>query len=615
MAETQTSSSVITRTDQYGFKTRSVRQPLKTTNMDPGEYAKDIGDIKRDQAQEIQDKVDRSLKVIESLQQLKNLSSGVGKQAQNLSNYLGANKDVSNVWKSRTASVYGALGQSADHLVRVTPGKNSPVRSFSFEVTQVATEDSMQSTSTFADNSVNLGLAGNLKFSVGAQTYTVDVAGKSLTDIANAVNSISSGTKVSMEILQTSSGGGYTWQLIHADKTVPINLTGTDLAVLNGLFIPTNPLDATQPKITDIDTLRLKALYDGKPITRDGSNYVKDLVTDTVIEVYGTTAGAVNCQIAQDTESVADAFAGFVKSYNDLRKFIREQTAFESDKKTPKKDAYLHSVMVSKDEVFEVEKTLNKWVAGISDQKAPRSMAAIGLPIGKSSSSVNSQGQMIVNSNLEGDIVPDVSVLEKLLYSDQLSQVLAVVGNQVTSTNSYFSVYSLPDFSKSSTLAGVPVTVNLWKEGGVIKASFSANTGNGLVTVNGDYSNGLIKGAKGSIFEGFSVGCVSSCVNSLVDSGPVVSTQVTATTGILSDLQNAIDRYVAYQTGKLDLEVKRLEDGNTKNQEKIEKLKADAIKEEQRILKDFERIREIEAAYQSFMEMFDSYMKLITSRN
>ncbi len=614
MAETQTASSVVTRTDQYGFKTRSVRQPLKTTDMDPGEYAKDIGDIKRDQAQEIQDKVDRNLKVIDALQQLKTLSSAVGKQAQTLSNYLGVNKDVSNVWKSRTASVYNTLGQNAEHLVRVTPGQNSPMRSFSFEVTQVATEDSMQSTSSFVDKSANLGLVGSLKFSVGVQTYTVDVGGKSLSDIANAVNSISSETKVSMEILQTSSGGGYTWQLIHKDKTVPINLTGTDLAVLNGLFIPTNPLDATQPKITDIDTLRLKALYDGKPITRDGSNYVKDLVTDTVIEVYGVTAGAVDCQISQDTESVADAFAGFVKSYNDLRKFIRDQTAFESDKKTPKKDAYLHSVMVSKDEVFEVEKTLNKWVSGISGT-APRSMAAIGLPIGKSSSSVNSQGQMIVNSNLEGDIVPDVSVLEKLLYSDQLSQVLAVVGNQVTSTNSYFSVYSLPDFSKSSTLAGVPVTVNLWKEGGVIKASFSADTGNGVVTVNGDYSNGLIKGAKGSIFEGFSVGCVSSCVNSLVDNGPVVSTQITATTGILSDLQNAIDRYVAYQTGKLDLEVKRLEDGNTKNQEKIEKLKADAIKEEERILRDFERIREIEAAYQSFMEMFDSYMKLITSRN
>lgn len=607
------SSSIVKRTNEYGVTTRSVKQSLKTIDLDPSELARDVGDIKRDQAKEVKDKVDKRLETINALTELKKLSAEVKKTGESLSNYLGMDKDTPNLWKRKTATVYDALGKDASNLVRVTSDQGTPIRDFTFSVEQLAKSDSIRSTNVFATKDTPLGLVGNLNIRVGASNYTIDVGGKNLNDIANAVNGFSATTKIKMEIIQTTATGGFQWQLIHLDKSVPIDLSGTDVGLLDGLFIPKNPGDATQPKVSTVDSLALKATYNGQSIVRNGSNYIENLIPDAVIEIYGTTTGNLSCSVEQDRESAADGFAKFVEAYNKLQAFRREQTAFENDKKTPKENAHLHGVSVLGQQNYDIQRVLSTWV-NTGSTTAAKTLGEIGLSIGKSSTRMGSDGNITFDSQLDGDIIPDVKTLEKYLYSDKIAEVMAVVGNRVTNTNDYFRTYSIPNFMKNSTLSGVPITVSISKVNGVMTATMSANTATGVITMPAEYkAGGLVIGPKGSIFEGLSVGCATAQINALVDNGAPITTTLSATMGIFAALEKSIDDYIAYSTGKLDLEIKRLESLNEKDSQKAAKLESDAMKDEENLMREFQYIREIEAAYKSFTDMFESYMKILTS--
>ena len=83
--------------------------------------------------------------------------------------------------------------------------------------------------------------------------------------------------------------------------------------------------------------------------------------------------------------------------------------------------------------------------------------------------------------------------------------------------------------------------------------------------------------------------------------------------GIFATLERTIDNYINYTTGKIDLEIKRLQEDNIRNELKAEKLNAEAYREEESIIKQFQYIRELEQSYNSLSDMFDTMMKVMTS--
>ncbi len=599
------------RTDAYGAKRYTISPKLDTTGMDPSEYAKSVGDVRRAEAKNYKDKVDDNLKHITKLQELKKHTTTVRNFSESLGNYLGANTKVPNLWKEKMPSIVSSSGEKADHLVHLTATKEANIRDFKIEILQMAKADSLQSTNAFASKTAGLGISGTLTIGGTNVTITDGTSGTvnmNLEDISNLVNSTFS-TKVRMDVFSLD-GTTYGWQITALDLSKPVDLTGTSQTLLNGLFIPKDPLDATLARITSTDALTLKFKYNDQLMSRSGSNVISDLIPNVTLEIKGENTGALLSKIDYARQTVVDGFSEFVNAYNGLRAFSREQTAFEADKTTPKEGAHLHKSSILKRQLFDMENILSTWVEGLSSTN-PNTIQGIGLSIGQSIIGGNQQ----ITSDLSGDLFLDLIKLDQMIGGDKIHQVLAVVGNNVSSTNDYFRVFSIPDFMKNNAIAGVPVTVSLQKQNGTLKATLSATINTVMTNVDGEYKEGgLINGPKNTPFEGFTIACKTDKVSALIDNGPALSTTVTSTQGVLTRLEKTLDSYLAFQTGIVDQEIQRLEQENIKNNERSEKLELQARIEEERIIKQFQYIREIERSYLSMMEMMDSLMDLMASK-
>ncbi|MBX9977663.1 MAG: flagellar filament capping protein FliD, partial [Alphaproteobacteria bacterium] len=562
MANSVGQTSFETRTDMYGAKRHTVSSAL-STGLDPNTYATAVGDVKRAEAKDIKDKVDLNLKTIEKLTELKKNTATVRGFTESLSNYLGANTKTPNLWKEKFPTIVDGTGKDASGLVRVTATKESDIRNFTIEVLQMAKADTFQSTNTFSSKTTGLGFSGNLVIAGVTVPITDGSSGSTnmtLDDVATAVNNISLQTKVKMELISVD-GTNYRWQLTALDKSKPIDLTGTPQSILDGLLIPKNPVDGTLPRITAKDSLILKANYNGQLITREGTNVISDIILNTTIEVYAENTGLLTSKIDFDRVTLLAGFDAFVSSYNDLRKFGRDQTAYEPDKKTPKEDTYLHKSNVLRDQLRDIQNVMNTWVQGIASTDI-NNIQSIGLGIGKATIGAGNQ----ITSDLSGDIFPDAAKLDQLINSDKIQQVLAVVGNKTSSSNDYFRVFAIPNFMKNSALAGVPVTVNVQKVNGTVTATMAATINGTLTTVNAEYKEGgLINGPVGSAFEGFTIACKTDKIAALVDNGAGLSSTISATQGVLSRLEKTLENYIGFQTGGIDKEIERLEKENERN--------------------------------------------------
>ena len=203
------------------------------------------------------------------------------------------------------------------------------------------------------------------------------------------------------------------------------------------------------------------------------------------------------------------------------------------------------------------------------------------------------------------------------------------------STNSFFSVSSTPNFIQNSTLSGVPVTLSVQNVNGSFVGTLSATINGSLVTETATtLANGVFQGASGGNFNGLAIMLNTTEMNSLtVNGAPIsttitataldginingttVSTTVTATRGLLDRLQEMTDSYIDYQTGNIDIEIQNLEDKNYRDHEKVERLKIEAAREEERIILLFNRVRELEGYYKEMTDMMDIYTELLTARN
>ncbi len=714
-----TSQSLIQqRTDPLsGAKRFLVSTKLQDSKFDPNEYAKALGDIKREEARIIQDKIDDNLKKISKLRELKENTVSVSRFAKSLSNYLGPNTDTPNLWAQRYPTTFNTTGLDMSAQVRVTATNNANFQSFKINVIQMASSDQVLSTKTFANTTTGLSLLGNLVINGTTIPITDGSNGSinmSLLDISNAINLAFPNNTMQMNLF-TVDGVNYTWQITTPSLSLPIDLTGTSQTILQGLGVPLNTSNNTLPAVTPLNNLLLNFTYNGLNITRSGTNIVSDLIPNVTIEVNAANTGPLTCTIDYDRLVLQTGFGEFVKAYNTLQKFARDQTAYEADKITPKEGACLHRSSVLKSEIFMLTGLLSAWVPGVSNTQ-PNNLSAIGLLVGGKST-----GYM--NLDRTNDIYLDEPTLDQLINSDSITQVLTVVGNQVSSSNPYFRVFSAPDFVQDDTLSGVPITFSVQNANGTLVGTFSATVNGTTITapatllegglfqgppivegtpispfnginiglkttqsystnsffsvsstpnfiqnstlsgvpvtlsvqnVNGSFvgtlsatingslvtetattlANGVFQGASGGNFNGLAIMLNTTEMNSLtVNGAPIsttitataldginingttVSTTVTATRGLLDRLQEMTDSYIDYQTGNIDIEIQNLEDKNYRDHEKVERLKIEAAREEERIILLFNRVRELEGYYKEMTDMMDIYTELLTARN
>lgn len=227
---------------------------------------------------------------------------------------------------------------SADSIISATAGSDASKGSFDIVVNQLAQAQRLGADQTFTSDFTFGDNAGKLNISTSSGSGEVDLSGKSLTEIKNAINDLDSGdnaTGVTASLVQVNSGDSPAYKLLLASDN-----TGATEGKIN-CSISGGPADSSDPSFlsfTSTQDPKDASLYlngdTTTPITRS-SNTITDLipgVTLTLNEADPDTA--INLNVDKDTSAIEDKVQTLVDAYNSVLGTINNQSTYDQTTKT-----------------------------------------------------------------------------------------------------------------------------------------------------------------------------------------------------------------------------------------------------------------------------------------
>jgi len=185
---------------------------------------------------------------------------------------------------------------------------------YNIQVTTLA-EAHKQGSSAFADSdTTTIGAAGDkMTLTLGTSSFTVETGGKTLSDIATAINDATGNVGVTASVLQESATS---FRLIlSSDETGTANAMSLAFqdSLGNAIADPFSMADL-QPAVD------ASILVDNTYTVTRSSNTISDAIQGVTLNLKEVT-GATNVQldITRNTSSVTKSVQGFVTAYNDLQ--------------------------------------------------------------------------------------------------------------------------------------------------------------------------------------------------------------------------------------------------------------------------------------------------------
>ena len=605
-----------TKTDDLGQNRMMVTQ-TKENELDPVEFGKAMGDVKRLKVGALTSIQEKNASRIAALQELKAHTQHVRNFSHNLSNYLGVDQSIPNAFKTKIATCLNAQGDDMRSIVEVSPTKDAQAQSFILRVDQLASCDKIKSTTTFANMNTGLGLSGNLVVN-GKNIPITDGSNGSLNmslfDIGASIKNAL--PNVNMATFSTN-GSLFSFEIQSKEMSSPINLTGTSASILQSLGIPTLLNDPHTPVVTDKDDLILKASYNGTPITRE-TNTLTDLVPNTSIIIKGTTLD-INVEIAHDSKAVQFGLQDFVSAYNAFQDFVQQQTS-QNDDHSPKEGAQLYNSTSLRAEVNSITSILSTWVSGVPSHQ-PKSLSEIGIVFGDQGMfAAKDLDDLLKSANQSQKLNIQDDILSQFMNSSTLSKALSVLGDYGESSHPDFSVYSVDNLLKNPSVSGQPITLSVQKVNGAVQGTFSVtikqNDQDPGVVVNVPATlkeGGIFLGPEGSIFENMTIGCGSKTLAQLVNNGAAINTIITETKGVCSQLLDTLDVFLK-NDGLLDQEIKSIEAENKRLSEEIQRIEESAKRAEERAMAQVIRTQAVIQNMEKAAASVDLYMQIISAR-
>lgn len=213
------------------------------------------------------------------------------------------------------------------------------------------------------------------------------------------------------------------------------------LGILNadGTFAAANVLDGP-------GTLDAELVVDGVPVTRS-ANTIDDLITGVTLTLNGqSTAGtATNLTIAHNSDAAVKAVESFVKAYNDVYAFIKEQTQAGSDEKEP---GLLLGDSRARGMLTRLRSLLFNQVPGLSGDLD--SVAQVGLTTGKWGSA--DQDKLLFDSaKLTQELAENPDYVAELFGAIQVNVALNSGGAIATAGSTDAGSYSAADLTNGNT--------------------------------------------------------------------------------------------------------------------------------------------------------------------
>jgi flagellar hook-associated protein 2 len=183
--------------------------------------------------------------------------------------------------------------------------------SYTINVQQVAKEAKMRSTHFSSAQDASVVPDGNLVFSIdGTNTVAIDTSGKTLADVADAINQDISGLNAS--VISTTTG--YYLNVSRKD-------TGYATTAAAALTVVSDPgLGLTQIQSAQ----NAKFTIDGLAVERQ-SNSIKDVVAGAIFHLTGSSKTDSAVTFAANSANTEAALNTFVAAYNTLGATVRSQ--------------------------------------------------------------------------------------------------------------------------------------------------------------------------------------------------------------------------------------------------------------------------------------------------
>jgi flagellar hook-associated protein 2 len=190
-----------------------------------------------------------------------------------------------------------------------TTGSAKAEGNYNIQVNQVAKAAKMRSTSFTSAQDAAVVPDGTLQFSIdGTTSASIDTTGKTLADIAEAIN---------------QSIGGLTASVISTNSGYYLNVARTSTG------FTTTADAALAVLVTQQYAQNASLTIDGLPVSRQ-SNSISDVVPGITLNLTGNSGVTNSVNFAADSSGTEKALTTFVDAYNELAKTLTSQLVTDS---------------------------------------------------------------------------------------------------------------------------------------------------------------------------------------------------------------------------------------------------------------------------------------------
>jgi flagellar hook-associated protein 2 len=245
------------------------------------------------------------------LNRLKQRQSDYQVQISTLGTMVTQLKALSSAATSLSTNGVVAIEPNATYSDFSVTGSAKAEGSYDITVAQLAKEAKMRSQSFTSAQDASVVPDGNLQFSIdGTNSAVIDTTGKTLADIAEAINQ--SVSQVNASVVSTDSG----YYLNIARKT-----TGYSTTADAALSIVSDPgLGLTVQQTAQ----NAQVTIDGLSVTRS-SNSISDIISGVTLNLTANSGTANHVVFAANSGGTETALNTFVTAYNDLAQTLRSQ--------------------------------------------------------------------------------------------------------------------------------------------------------------------------------------------------------------------------------------------------------------------------------------------------
>jgi flagellar hook-associated protein 2 len=209
-----------------------------------------------------------------------------------------------------------SIRPTATYADFTTSGSARAEGNYNIQVNDVARAAKMRSTSFTSAQDTGVIPSGTLQFSIdGTATASISTGGKTLADIAEAINQNISGLTAS--VISTSSG----YYL-----NVARSSTGYSTTAEAALTVVSDPgLGLTLQQSAQNASLTVDDLV----VSRQ-SNTITDIIPGITLNLTGDSGVSNSVDFAADSSGTQEALTTFVEAYNDLAKTLKGQMVLDS---------------------------------------------------------------------------------------------------------------------------------------------------------------------------------------------------------------------------------------------------------------------------------------------